>query len=97
MGIWKSTKEYFKKQREIYRSVSEQEVIIMAFRPSASPTARAVGGLAIGFWFGWLLRLTTMAHPAVIVAQLRMQQMAMMQTFVAATATGMTTSKTGRR
>jgi len=42
MGIWKSTKEYFKKQREIYRSVSEQDVIIMALENENKITAASL-------------------------------------------------------
>ncbi|MEM6806979.1 MAG: hypothetical protein AAF696_36600 [Bacteroidota bacterium] len=32
MGLWKSAKAYFKKQRDIYRSVSEQDIIAMTLQ-----------------------------------------------------------------
>lgn len=42
MGIWKRTKEYFKKQREIYRSVTENDVIAMTLESDNKITAASL-------------------------------------------------------
>lgn len=42
MGIWKRTKEHFKKRREIYRSVTENEVIAMTLANDNKITSAAL-------------------------------------------------------
>lgn len=67
MGIWKKTKEYFKKQREIYRSVTENDVIAMTLANDNKITSAALSSRTVLSNVQARQKLTTMLTKGILI------------------------------